>query len=116
MDPLVDYYSRRAREYESIYRREDPIRQSEQQAILEALRRLFRGRRVLEVACGTGYWTCSLAEVVDHLCATDASSETLALARAKPFPPAKVDFHVADAYVLGTVPGTFTGGFANFWL
>ncbi len=51
---LVDYYSRRVGEYEQIYQRDDPVRQSEQAAISEALTRVLSGRRVLEVACGTG--------------------------------------------------------------
>ena len=50
---LVDYYSRRAREYERIYHK--PERQDD----LGALRRLVAerlvDRDVLEIACGTGY-------------------------------------------------------------
>jgi SAM-dependent methyltransferase len=116
MDPMVDYYSRRAPWYEEIFRRTDPHRQEELAEIGAALRRLFAGRRVLEVACGTGYWTQVLAEVAERVCATDASPAMLALARAKKLPPARVEFREADAFALDTVGGDCNGGLANFWL
>ena len=52
---LVDYYSRRAPEYEAMWHRDEPVRQAEQAVIASEMGRLLRGRRVLEVACGTGY-------------------------------------------------------------
>ena len=44
----------------------------------------FRGRAVLEVACGTGFWTPHVASEARHLIATDGTAEPLALARARP--------------------------------
>ncbi len=61
---LVDYYAKRASEYERIY--EKPERQND----LEILRNLFRktlaGRNVLEIACGTGYWTQVVAQTANQ--------------------------------------------------
>ena len=52
---MVTYYVWRAAEYDEIYAL------PQWQRDLETLRRLvsacFEGRRVFEVACGTGYWT-----------------------------------------------------------
>ncbi len=117
MEPqnLTDYYSRRASEYEAIYRRDDPVRQAEQRAIASTIQELFHNRRVLEVACGTGFWTEKLVEVAREICAVDASAEVLAVAKAKGLPPDRVRFLQADAYALETVEGTFDSGLANFW-
>ena len=112
---LPEYYSRRAPEYERMWYRDDPVRQSEQAAIVAVMQRLFAGRRVLEVACGTAYWTQFVAETAEWVCALDASPPMLALAREKKFPPGKVEFRAGDAYALGEVPGHFDAGLANFW-
>ena len=112
---LTEYYGRRAREYEQIYFRADPVRQGEQQTIAAAMRRLFRDRRVLEVACGTGFWTEKISPVVQHLCAVDASPEMLGIASSKALPADKVEFRQGDAYELDSVPGMFDAGLANFW-
>ena len=54
MDPMVEYYSQRASEYEEIYHREDPNRQKELAQMALQLRDACLQRSVLEVACGTG--------------------------------------------------------------
>jgi ubiquinone/menaquinone biosynthesis C-methylase UbiE len=110
---LLDYYAQRAPEYEEIYRR------SERQADLRQLRArvcdAFAGQRVLEIACGTGYWTQAVANVAVAVTATDASAEVLELARRKPYPEDRVRFAIADAYALEQVEGAFTAGLAAFW-
>ncbi|MHB8520514.1 MAG: class I SAM-dependent methyltransferase [Limisphaerales bacterium] len=113
---LPEYYSRRAPEYEQMWYRDDPARQQEQAAIVAAMQALFAGRRVLEVACGTAYWTQFLVATAEHVCGIDLSAEMLALARAKNLPPAKVTLRAGDAYALAAVPGNFDAGLANFWL
>lgn len=113
---MEEYYSRRAEEYEQIYRRDDPRRQAELQALAEAMRHVLSGRRVLEVACGTGYWTRVAAEVADHIVATDLSPEMLAIAAAKSLPHGRVEFRRADAYALQEVEGDYDAALANFWL
>jgi SAM-dependent methyltransferase len=113
---LVDYYSRRAPEYDAIYRRRDPQRRAELRRLVAALRATLAGRRVLEVACGTGYWTAKLAPVVAALTAVDASPAMLAEARRRRLPPERVEFLVGDAFALAAVPGRFDGALANFWL
>jgi len=116
MEPsLVQYYSRRAAEYEEIWHRPDPARQAEQSALAAALKECLRGRRVLEVACGTGYWTTCAAEVAEHIYAVDASPQMLELARAKHLPCEHVEIHQGDAYALESILGDFNAGLANFW-
>ena len=110
------YYDRRAAEYEEIYHRDDPARQREIAAIAAAMRNALDGRLVLEVACGTGYWTGMAAEVARHVVAVDSSPAMLALAHEKGLPKEKVEFRQGDAYGLEPVEGIFNAGLANFWL
>jgi len=72
-------------------------------------------RRVLEIACGTGYWTAIAADVAQHIVAIDDSDDTLAIAREKDLAPDKVEFCRGNAYALDTIVGTFDAGLANFW-
>lgn len=110
---LVAYYRRRAREYEAIYAK--PERQADLAVLRARIPALLAGRRILEVACGTGYWTECLAPKVLEVVAVDLAEEAMAVARAKAYPPDRVRFEAADAYALPGALGTFGGAFAGFW-
>ena len=58
---LETYYADRAAEYEDVYQK--PERQASIAWLNSHLRQTFANRAVLEVACGTGFWTQTLAEV-----------------------------------------------------
>ena len=107
------YYARRAPEYDRIYELA-PWRRG-----LSALRRrlpwFFRGRRLFEVACGTGYWTQYAAQEAVSVLAMDLNEETLALARARAW-TGHVAFERADAYTRSTGPPVCDAGLAAFWL
>ena len=96
---LVDYYRRRAREYERIY--EKPERQADLATLRELVGHELAGHGVLEIACGTGYWTQVCAAQADSVLAVDLAEETLEIARAKEYPFGKVRFGKADASVVG---------------
>jgi len=115
-DHLREYYDQRAREYEQIYERDDPVRQAELAAIRTELRARLAGRRVLEVACGTGYWTQACTDVARHVVAIDLAPEVLAVAREKSLPAEKVEFRIGDADALDAQAGEFDAGVAMFWL
>lgn len=110
---LVRYYAQRAREYEEIYAK--PERQADLDRVRGWLRGELSGHRVLEVGCGTGYWTEWLAPVVEAIVATDAGAEVLDVARQKSYPAKRVRFAIADAYELGAVAGEFSAAFAGFF-
>jgi demethylmenaquinone methyltransferase/2-methoxy-6-polyprenyl-1,4-benzoquinol methylase len=112
-DDLRAYYARRAREYERIYAK--PERQSDLQTLRETLPSLLAGRTVLEVACGTGYWTQPVSARARAVLATDVNEEVLELARQKNYPRANVTFEPADAYLLPADSGDLDAGFAAFW-
>lgn len=114
IDPaLRDYYARRASEYERVY--DKPERQADLRRLERDIPALLAGRRVLEVACGTGYWTQFLVREAAHVVAIDASPQTLAIAVAKELPAQRVDFVEGDAYALAESLGSFDGAFAGFW-
>ena len=65
---LQDYYAARAREYERIYAR--PDRQADLRKLEKLIPDALRARSVLEIACGTGYWTQHLARTAKGVVAT----------------------------------------------
>jgi len=110
---MQDYYAARAPEYDRIYLK--PERQRDLREIEAWLPTAFAGRRVLEIACGTGYWTRFLAPAAARVVAIDAAPETLRIAAAR-VPKEKVEFRVADAYALPRFDTAFDGSFAGFWI
>jgi ubiquinone/menaquinone biosynthesis C-methylase UbiE len=115
MDSLIDYYNRRSDEYERIYHRDDPVRRAELEEITRRMQQVLRGHRVLEVACGTGFWTYRVSSVVEHITALDAASEMLAIAHSKPEKQDRITWIQGDAFRLHEIEGRFTGGLSNFW-
>ena len=110
---LEHYYSKRAAEYEQIY--EKPERQRELEWLRGRVPALFGGRTVLEVACGTGYWTQFIARTARKVHACDINESVLEIAREKPIPANRVSFFKADAVSLEGVPGGCDAAFAGFW-
>jgi len=113
METLETYYARRAAEYEKIYHK--PERQPDLARLRAELPALFEGERVLEIACGTGYWTPLIAARAASVVAIDFNEETLQLARTKPYPKNNVTFQQGDAYALPAWPEKFSACFAGFW-
>lgn len=113
MKDVLDYYAKRAAEYERVYQK------PERQADLALLRRFvaarMAGRQVLEIACGTGYWTEVYAPFARSVTATDLNEEVLDFARRKILPERRARFARADAFAPDTIPGEFDAAFAGFW-
>ncbi|GAA4838293.1 hypothetical protein GCM10023310_15040 [Paenibacillus vulneris] len=112
---MRDYYGARADEYERIYRRDDPNYQQELAMLRSTLASLTKDRSVLEIACGTGYWSQVIAESAERLVGVDIRPEVIQIARAKHLPSGKVTFLEGDAYHLEPIEGQFDFGLANFW-
>lgn len=110
---METYYARRAAEYEKIYGK--PERQADLGRLRSDLPALFRGERVLEIACGTGYWTPLIAAQAESVLALDYAEETLRIARSKTYERNNVEFQRADAYHLPVRPEKFSACFAGFW-
>ena len=110
---LEQYYSRRASEYEQVY--DKPERQHELEWLRGRTPAIFRDRTVLEVACGTGYWTQYIARTAAKVHACDINDSVLEIAREKPIPKGRVNFFKADAVSLEGVPAGCDAAFAGFW-
>lgn len=111
---MAAYYARRAAEYEIVYAK--PERQADLRQMEAELAAPFAGRRVLEVACGTGWWTPHAAREAADWLATDLNPETLPIAKAKNLPRC-VRFATADAYTLAEIAHEplFDAAFAGCW-
>lgn len=109
---LKTYYSTRAADYDQIHLR--PERQSDLRAMERWLPDQLAGRRLLELACGTGYWTQFVASVARRIVATDAVPEPLETARKRIY-DGHVRFRIADAYDIPPHLGPFDAAFAGFW-
>jgi ubiquinone/menaquinone biosynthesis C-methylase UbiE len=109
---LQMYYAARAPEYDDVYRK--PERQQDLRAIEQWLPRRFTDATVLEIACGTGYWTQFIAQTARHIHAVDAAPQTLRVAKDR-VPADKVTFVTGDAYQLPLHLGRFGAAFAGFW-
>ena len=107
------YYQQRAAYYERVYFK--PERQTELRAMEAWLSTAMAGRQVLEVACGTGWWTLHGARQAASWLATDLNPETMTVARNKPM-PASVQFEAVDAYSFASIEGRrFDAAFAGCW-
>jgi SAM-dependent methyltransferase len=114
MTQLTDYYRDRAATYDAVYAK--PERQADLAALRDLLPPLVVGRRVLEIAAGTGYWTAPLSGTAAAITATDINPATLEVASARVYGTScQVAFQVADAYRLDEVPGEFDAAFIGFF-
>ena len=112
---MRDYYRRRAPAYEETYAR--PERQIDLAILRGHVATRCAGRRVLDVACGTGYWSASIARAAQSLIGVDANEAALALAREKKLHAATGDaqFIEGDAYALDEGLGSFDAAFIGFF-
>jgi len=112
---MIEYYDRRAPEYEQIYYREIPPRREEIDQEAERLTELVRGRSVLDLACGTGYWTDIMSKTAACITASDISTGMIEQARGKQY-QASVDFVRADLYHPPFSEKNFDVVTLGFWL
>jgi SAM-dependent methyltransferase len=113
VESMRDYYSRRATYYERVYLK--PERQRDLRTMEAWLPSMFVGRRVLEVACGTGWWTPHGASFAREWLAIDLNPETIEVACRKEMPSC-VRFETVDAYTFAELGDRrFDGAFAGCW-
>lgn len=117
-DPVTEtaeYYAARAPVYDETAGYSDLEAEELRISIKERFRSLFAGHKVLEIACGTGYWTPTIAEVAESVHAIDINPVVLSQAEERCRRFRNVTFQIADAYTLAEVPGGFSAAFGIFW-
>ena len=112
---LTDYYKRRAKEYEKMYFRNGLVRKTEQAKIAQKIKDVFVNKDVLEIACGTGYWTQFISETAKSITATDYVKEVMYIAKTKKY-KCPIKFMQEDAYNLSFGINNFNGGIGNLWI
>jgi SAM-dependent methyltransferase len=110
---IGEYYQQRAPEYDEVYAK--PERQADLAELKGLLPPVVAGRRVLEIAAGTGYWTQVIAAAAAAVTATDLNPEPLAVAAGRDYGLARPRLVTVDAYRLDAVPGEFDLVFCGFW-
>ena len=96
---LTIYYKDRAKEYDKVYQIAE-----EQEDLLKAtdlFQSIFKNKSVLEIACGTGYWTERIAKTATSVFATDINKSVVEIALRRQTKN-NVRFNVADMYHLNT--------------
>src|SRR5215813_1191819 len=106
------YYRDRAPEYDKFY--EVPERQHDLKRLKSWLVEHVRGRHILEIAAGTGYWTEAAAAVAKAITATDYNPEMLAIAATRNL-GSNVKLRTADAFALPKFGSPFDVGMAHMW-
>jgi demethylmenaquinone methyltransferase/2-methoxy-6-polyprenyl-1,4-benzoquinol methylase len=118
-----DYYHARAGEYDEWFQREGRYDRgpehrarwfAEVDEVRAALERFRPAGRVLELACGTGWWTGQLVRFADSVTALDASDEVLELNRLR-VGEAKVRRERADIFAWRP-DAAYDVVFFSFWL
>ena len=112
-DPVARYYASSTQAADAALSRAE--RANDLSKVRERIAQLVRGQTVLELACGTGYWTEVIAANADKVLATDILDEMIARAATRRFPEGKVAFRTVDGLDLPGDLGTFTCVFIGFW-
>lgn len=112
MSELQEYYRQRAEEYEQVYQK--PERQNDLKNLRKWLPHQLLGLDLLEIACGTGYWTNILAPSTQRITAIDVNEEVLSIARNKTGMGGNVSFLQQDLWQLKDSLDTFGGLFGGF--
>jgi len=111
MNPdLTSYYKDRAKEYDKVYA--IPEEQEDLRKATKIFQDLFAGKSVLEIACGTGYWTEQISKTAASILATDINKSVIDIAKSRDF-SGSVNFEVTDMYSLSpsTSYSALFGGF-----
>ena len=115
VDSVARYYAERAPVYDETAGYTDREAEELRLPIKARYREMFSGHTVLEIACGTGYWTPTIAEGAVSVLGVDVVPPLIAQAQARCKHLANVTFQIADAYTLDGVPTGFTAAFAHWW-
>ena len=108
----ITYYSKRAEEYEKIYNK--PERQQDIPKVIDYLQKHFNNNNIIEIACGTGYWTQYISKTAKHILATDINEKVIDIAKSKQYERENVEFQLEDVFNFSDELGSYEAGFGGF--
>ena len=112
-DPVARYYASSTQAADAALSRAE--RAQDLARVRERIAALVEGQTVLELACGTGYWTEVIAAGAERVLATDVLDEMIERAQRRRLPEGKVTFRRVDGLDLPDDLGTFSCVFIGFW-
>jgi SAM-dependent methyltransferase len=112
-DPVARYYASSTQAADAALSRAERAHDLAQ--VRERIAALVRGQTVLELACGTGYWTEVVAASAERVLATDILDEMIERAQRRRLPEGKVAFRRVDGLDLPEDLGAFSCVFIGFW-
>lgn len=112
MKNQAEYYKKRANEYELIYQK--PERQDDLFKIEKYLENQFQNKKIIELGCGTGFWTQKLARTCESILAIDINKEVIEIAQQKSYLKQNVTFEIKDLIQLGNREQKLEGLFGGF--
>ena len=112
---VAEYYDSLAKGYHRRFGYDEVDTSMEFNQIRDLLSGMFTGRDVLEIACGTGYWTSIIAQAAKSVLATDMNGSMLAEAMKNLSCYSNISYSEADAYSLKNVTSLFSGAISVLW-
>ena len=112
-DPVARYYASSTQAADAALSRAE--RANDLSKVRDRIAQLVRGQAVLELACGTGYWTEVIAATAERVLATDILDEMIERAQRRRLPEGKVSFRRVDGLDLPEDLGAFSCVFIGFW-
>lgn len=107
---LTSYYNERAKEYDKVY--QIPEEQEDLSKASAIFQQIFKNKTVLEIACGTGYWTAEISKTATSVFASDINEAVIDIAKTRNFQK-NITFEVVDMNELIT-DVKFDGLFGGF--
>ena len=112
MKNQAEYYRQRANEYELVYQKSE--RQSDLLKIEKYLEKQFIDKQIIELGCGTGFWTEKLAKKCKSILAIDINKEVIEIALVKSYTRNIVEFAINDLTKLENRESKLEGLFGGF--
>jgi SAM-dependent methyltransferase len=112
-DPVARYYASSTQAADAALSRAE--RANDLSKVRDRIAQLVRGKSVLELACGTGYWTEVIAATAERVLATDILDEMIERAQRRRLPEGKISFRRVDGLDLPEDLGAFSCVFIGFW-
>ncbi|MEM6765052.1 MAG: class I SAM-dependent methyltransferase [Bacteroidota bacterium] len=111
MQELETYYAKRAKEHDKVYLK--PERQEDLYLLKKELPKMVVGKKVLDVGCGTGYWTYFLSQQAGNITGVDVNQAVLDEATTREY-RCPVSFQEGSYYELSSLADTYDVVFGGF--